>query len=118
MIKRFSKDDVPEFSLSGWIEWELKDVLRDGEWGADLVGVNPWHISAWVSTVKDVKSVTVDDVRQLPSGDFLLAATADIEAEVGVDGDPEKYYKYEDVRKLWGDEPPTEYSSAWFCWHW
>jgi hypothetical protein len=113
MIERFYRDDIPEFSLSGWVEWNLKDVLLRDEWGAGLVGVDPWHISARVSSIKEIKSVNVDDVRQLLSGDILLTATAELEAEVSVHNDPENYYRYEDVRQLWGNEPPSEYSTAW-----
>jgi PIN domain len=114
LLRRFSKDLVPEFSLQSWAEWGLKDLLRDDDWTEALVGLTQDHSHAWLSTMKEAPTIDVDDVRLLPNGDVLVAATASIQCEVAVDGDPGAYYRYEDVRGLWGDEPPSESSTAWF----
>jgi len=110
MIDRFSRDAVSEFSLQGWVESNLKDELNDQEWGSSLLGIDPSHAHARVR-INRIISVEVDDVRQLQSGDILLAATTGLEMEVDIDGDPEKYYQYDDVQAFWGAEP-TDNSSA------
>ncbi len=106
LIDLIGKEAFDPFSLQGWAEMDLKDLLRDGDYGHDLVGLEPHHGSARVNTRGfSLNTVTVDDVRRLASGDVLVSARASINAEVGVSADGEDYERHKDVREIFGNEP-------------
>ncbi|MGD1046898.1 MAG: PIN domain-containing protein [Bacteroidota bacterium] len=112
LIMRFSNDNVSGFSLSHWIVWELKDLIRDEDYVSMLVGLESGHASTRLSSIQEIKSINVDDVRLLPNGDILLSASSSIKGEVAVNSDDEAYFRYDDVRQFWG-EPPGGDATAW-----
>lgn len=114
LVSCFSTDAVPEFSLNSWVEEQLIDVLREEEWSGALLDLTSSNSVAWLSSVDNVASITVDDVRRLPNGDLLLAATVRLSVTVQVDGDTEAYYKDEAYRELWENEFSPDCISAWF----
>jgi len=114
LIERFSTDAVPDFSLHSWVQDQLIDVLREGEWAGALLGLTRSSSDACLSSIDRVVAISVDDVRQLPNGDLLLAATARLSAEVQVHGDLESYYRDEGYRELWEDGFPAGCLAAWF----
>ncbi len=114
IVDLLSAEQLDQFSLRDWASAELCDLLDDNELGDILANVEQNHVSVSVSSIKKIDFLQVDDVRLLPAGELLVAATISGTVELAVDGDPESYYNYEDVRELWGTEPPSEYSSMWF----
>ena len=95
----FENDEIPGFSLSAWLQENLLEEIKDGEWDYSLIDLEPGHGSVNVETIK-ITSVVVDDVRAFPSGNILLSATVEIEGDVDVEVDWKDYISYKDVQEL------------------
>ncbi len=88
------------FSLAGWIDRDLRDILNDYELAWDFAGVEQGHGSTWFSALRPPRNTVVDDVRRLPSGDLLVSAHIDVTLEVTVSADREDWMRFEDIRRI------------------
>ncbi|HHT9113380.1 MAG TPA: PIN domain-containing protein [Candidatus Wunengus sp. YC65] len=102
MMFKLQNDTFDGFSLNDWAKGGIRNLLNDFETGFDFVGLQQGHGSSRVSRLVGHGSFIVDDVRLLPSGDFLVSANVDVKADVSVDADDEDCERYDDVREFFG----------------
>jgi hypothetical protein len=108
-------DDVREeiesgqgrFSLERWVQNDLRSLLRDEEGMGPL---EPGHGSSSLSSVTRVRSIQVDAVRQVSSDQILLAATAEVDAELSLSADWDDYKNYSDVREFFETDEDDRFS--------
>lgn len=107
LIKKFSNNEVPEFSLHSWVENDLWDILESEGLGWSLVDLEGFDVTCEVEAIDDIYSIKINDIRKLPSGNLLLVANAKVAVAVYVMADIEEFYAYEEVREFFGSNDPT-----------
>ena len=111
--KYTSVDKEKRFSVRKWIVDDLEELLSDEDWASTIVGVD--LISSAISKCEEPLELHIDDVRELPSGDILLAFSARLYVEMCIDFDGRDYDRnYEAMCDLVG-EPDGQmgYCTAW-----
>ena len=103
LMKLFTTDKVPHFSLRKWLEANLREQIEQDEWDYLLAEVEIGHGTVSIESF-DIRSTEIDDVRELPSGDLLVSATVEVEGWVGVDATWDDFMNYEDIRELLEEE--------------
>jgi hypothetical protein len=73
------------FVIAEWIESDLIELLQGDEWGGAIVGIH--NLSAYPTKCGTPSKLNVDDVRLLPSGDFLLYFSTRLKIEVRISFD-------------------------------
>ncbi len=107
MIKKFSNNEVPEFSLHEWVENDLWDILEREDFGRSLVDLEELDVTCYVEAIDDIYSIEINDIRRLPSGNLLLVANAKVSVGVNVIADIEVFYADEEVREFFESNDPT-----------
>jgi predicted nucleic acid-binding protein len=114
VIKQLESSLFSGFSLKDWIQNSLLEDLKQWQFEDAFVGIEQDHAKLNFKEITEVKNFVVDDVRLLPSGDFLISATAEIAAEINVHITWEQYESFEDVREFLesDDNEPFSWSST------
>jgi len=108
MIKKFSNNEVPEFSLQTWIENDLWEILEKEGFGWSIVGLEEIDVVCEVEAIDDIYSTEINDIRKLPSGNLLLVVIAKVAVALYVMAEREDFYCNEDVREFFGYNPSHE----------
>ncbi len=87
-----------EFSLKKWLSENIKNILWDDE---ELGPFERGHGECRVSSLKEIRKIEIDAVRQVKPGEVLIALTAELEVELSLSADWENYEKYEDVKNFY-----------------
>jgi len=109
MIKKFSNNEVPEFSLQAWVENDLWDILEKEGFGwylADLEELEGTDVICEVEAIDDIYSIEINDIRKLPSGNLLIVAIAKVSVAVYIYANRDDFYEYEEVRNFFGCSEP------------
>jgi hypothetical protein len=112
MAEKLENDLVGNFSLKNWVQNSLLEELKWLQIEDVFVGIDQDHAELNFIEIKEVKNIIVDNVRLLPSGDFIVAATTEIIAGISVNITWEQYEKYVDVQDFWGSEDDEPFSWA------
>jgi len=107
LIKKFSNNEVPEFSLHEWVENDLWDILESENSGWSLVDLEGSDVTCEVEAIDNIYSIEINDIRRLPSGNLLLVANAKVSVGVNVIADIEVFYSDEKVQEFFGSNDPT-----------
>ncbi len=92
VLDEIQEDRFTGFSLRDWIMRSLTDTINDADFGDIFAGLEQDQGSAHISQVRQVRKITVDDVRRLPSEGLLVSANADVTLEISVSTDKEDYW--------------------------
>jgi len=109
MIKKFSNNEVPEFSLQAWVKNDLWDILEKEGFGwhlADLEELEGTNVICEVEAIDDIYSIEINDIRKLPSGNLLIVAIAKVSVAVCIYANRDDFYEYEEVRNFFGCSEP------------
>jgi len=113
MIRQFSTDEVPKFSLRKWIKNELWELLDEDGCSYDFFDVDEKDATCEIVEVEDVKFLNVKDVRILPFGDLVLAANAGISFTASLTATWDAYRFCHNVTQWFDyDNAPTELDSG------
>jgi hypothetical protein len=82
LAKAIQSGAEKRFIVSEWIEQDLIELLQGGEWGRELVGIH--GLRAYPIKCRTPSIIKVDDVRLLPSGDFLLYFSTRLTVQVSI----------------------------------
>lgn len=109
-FRQVFETEASPFSVQDWVIKELPDLL----WDDPGIGpFEPGHGRSRLSSVKEIRSVKIDAVRQVAVDQIMISATADIEAMVDVSADWDDYQNYPDVREFFqSDDEPFSSVSA------
>ncbi|GMV19756.1 MAG: hypothetical protein AMXMBFR56_79800 [Polyangiaceae bacterium] len=103
-VLREMQENRHQFSVQTWIAAAMADVLNTSDDACYFVDLEPGHGHAWVSSVKNQGTATIDDVRLLGSGELLVLANVDLTLEVSVSADWEDCDRYPDIRGFFGGD--------------
>jgi len=104
------ENGTASFSLNKWVREDLPMFLWDEE---GLGPLEPGHGRCRFSSVRTVKSLHVDAVRQVAPDQILLAATADVDGIIDVSADWEDYQRHDDVREFFQSEDNESFTTTW-----
>jgi hypothetical protein len=92
-----------EFNAGKWITSRLIDLLRDYEIGSVVLGFPEGVGGFWPRSITELSHVTVNDARQMESGDSFLQLEIKARIDVSIRIDWEDYINHEEVREFLGD---------------
>jgi hypothetical protein len=107
VFDEISKGEWGKFNLTHWVYDHILDAIRDEDLGQFLSRLHDEGASVYLSKIKRVYKVTVDDVRAIPDGKVLISASTKIQAEISVTIDWDEYQRSAELRTFVGpmDEP-------------
>lgn len=105
--QELSREAVKEFSLRNWVRNEIAAVLAGPDLPVTVYGLDESQISVRLTKVDEIKSVAVDGVRQLPSGDILISGSTTMNVTVATQVDGTDYLRDRAIREAvdLGDGP-------------
>lgn len=101
VVKQIENNRIDGFSLKNWVQNSLLEDLAGLE--SVFVGIDQDHSEMNFTENVEVKSIVVDDVKLLPSGNLVVSATTEISIVVEINTAWEQYKNYDDVRDFWGE---------------
>lgn len=101
------------FDIEKWLQMNLMDLIPSDELGPIVAGF-PYGVgSGWARQIVALHRISVDEVRELGSGQRFVRLSVEVDVEVSIDIDWEDYIRYPEVREWVGEKSePFTYSSS------
>lgn len=106
--QKLSDESNPQ-SLRKWVETSFIELLKDQQ---GLGPLDIGHGKSRISSIKAVRSVTIDAARQLGQHEILVSATAEVDVKLAITVNWGDYLAHEDVRELFHSDDDEFFSLA------